>query len=132
MVDEVTDYVIVEGTAEELKTLVGDLLKDGWIPHGGVAMASAQPGNGALECVFAQAMVRVSGYRKSLAVTVPLVAPGSTGPTATATVAMPGAPSADSVIACPHCRIAIPMQQLKNGKNKCQKCQREFMVEWGV
>jgi hypothetical protein len=129
MADEVAEYAVVEGSAEELKKLVGDLLKDGWTPQGGVTVAATQAVDGRIYCAYAQAMVRTTGYRKSLAVTVPLVASGSTGKH----VSLPGSetPGAPPEISCPHCHVAIPHPELKDGQNTCAKCGHSFIVEWG-
>ena len=126
---EISEYLILEGTANELKALVDDRLTEGWVPLGGVAVAANRSALGELECVFAQAMVRSAAYRKSLAVTVPLVATNDTS--LTATVSIPTSAASDSVVACPHCHVAIPIKDLRDGSNTCQKCRREFVVEWG-
>jgi hypothetical protein len=139
--DEVTDYVIVEGSAQELKRKVAEMIKDGWLPFGGVS-ATGLPQDAAGERVYAQAMVKVAGFRKSRAVTVPLVATStlaapaaSAAPAALAAPAAPAAPAPappdNAEVACPHCRTPISTAQIKNGDNTCRKCKRRFVVEWG-
>lgn len=129
MKDGIVEYVILQGTAGEVQKQAGIRLDEGWTLLGGVSVAVSRSVRGELEHVFAQAMIRSPASKKVLAMTVPMVVTGE-GTSAT-TVNIPSAVASDNQVSCPHCQIAIRVRNLKDGTNRCEKCLREFVVEWG-
>ncbi|MEI6211427.1 MAG: hypothetical protein WCR06_07350 [bacterium] len=129
MKDGVVEYVILEGTVGDVQKRVGIRLDEGWVPLGGVSVAVSRSVRGELEHVVAQAMIRSPNNRKNLAMTVPMVVTGDS-PLST-TVSIPGTAASDTQVSCPHCQIAIRIRNLKDGTNRCEKCLRDFVVEWG-
>ena len=129
MDDGISEYKVLKGTADELQAMVSDQLGEGWLPLGGVAAAANFSAQGEIQYVFAQAMVRAGGHKRSLAVTVPIVATHDEDPAAADSHA--GANISGPVVKCPLCHAAIVAELLRDGLNTCTKCHREIMVEWG-
>ena len=129
MKDGIIEYVILEGTAGEVQKRVGVRLDEGWTLLGGVSVAVSRSVRGELEHIFAQAMIRSPANKKILSMTVPMVLTAD-GASST-TVNLPGVVASDTQMSCPHCQVAIRVRNLKDGTNRCEKCLREFVVEWG-
>ncbi len=124
----IVEYVILEGSAAHVQKLVEERLDEGWVTLGGVAAAVSRSLRGDSEHVFAQAMVRTATNKKNLSMTVPMAVIGDTkGAT---TVNIPNAMTSGTMLPCPHCQKPVRIRNLRDGINRCEKCQREFVAEW--